>query len=245
MKKLTTYLILLIITTIALAITYFRIIGLSQKDRLIREISIAAKTDIEKLDTNTKTTGQYKIIEKDLKQYFYDMKTNLKTVIETTQDTRYTTILKVENLKYDGPDFEESLKFLDDAYKRMQTCSTYIKNNLSESDFQKRVDALNLSQPYKDLYMQLVREYILSEEENTSKGQIEVGITSFNKIIIYQKKVLEYLRENKAGWGINEDSLIFFDTDVMIGYSTLVNSYKYTSENTVVVPKVEGTTLQE
>ena len=240
MKKLTIILSILIIITIALGITYFSIIGFNQKDRLTREIKVASQTDIENLNTNTKTKGQYKIIEKDLKQYFYDMKYNLKTVIETTQDSRYTTILKIENLKYDGPDFEESLKFLDDAYERMKTCSLYIKNNLTEADFQKRMEGLNLDKEYQDLYMQLVKEYILNEDENMSKSQIETSILSFNKIIVYQKKVLEYLKLNKAGWGINEDTLVFYDTSVMLGYTTLVNSYKYTSENTVIIPKTEA-----
>ena len=66
MKKLTIVLSILIIITIALGITYFSIIGFNQKDRLIREIKVASQTDVENLNTNTKTKGQYKIIEKDI-----------------------------------------------------------------------------------------------------------------------------------------------------------------------------------
>lgn len=241
MKKLTICLIILIIITLGLGIAYFSIIGFNQKDRLTREISIAAQTDIKNLNTNTKTTGQYKIIEKDLKQYFYDMKNNMNTVIETTQDSRYSQILKVENLKLDGPDFEESFKFLDEAYKKMESCSQYIKNNFSESDFQKRVEGLNLDQEYKDLYMELVREYIINDE-GMSKSKIEVGITSFKEIIDYQKKVLDYLKNNKEGWGTNEDSLVFYDTKVMVGYSSIINSYKKENETDLVIPKIQKVT---
>lgn len=241
-KKLIICLIFLIILTIILAIAYFSIIGFDQKERLEREISLISKMDVTKeISNETKTTGQYKIIEKDLKEYFKEMKNNLNTVLEITQDSRYSTILKVENLKYDGPDFEESFNFLNEAYTKIDECSNYIKNNLTYDDFKIRAESLNLEQEYYDLYMELVNEYILTTEENTKKTQIETSIENFKEIIDYQKSVLAYLQSNTDGWGIDDDSLIFFDTKVMVGYSTIVNSYKY-DKNYVTVPEAEEAT---
>ena len=119
MKKIVKWIILMIIVLIVIGIGILLVKDLKQEDTLREEIlafdnlTREENIDLEKIDEKIrkiKTTGDYGVVEKAVKEYWSDI---INTSIDLTNilnDEKIEKVLTAENYKEDGPDFIETKK---------------------------------------------------------------------------------------------------------------------------------------
>lgn len=127
MKKIVKWIILIIIVLIVIGIGILLVKDLKQEDTLREEIlafdnlTREEKIDLEKIDEKIrkiKTTGDYGVVEKAVKEYWGDI---INTSIDLTNilnDEKIEKVLTAENYKEDGPDFIETKKYLQEITRK-------------------------------------------------------------------------------------------------------------------------------
>lgn len=127
MKKIVKWIILMIIVLIVIGIGILLVKDLKQEDTLREEIlafdnlTREENIDLEKIDEKIrkiKTTGDYGVVEKAVKEYWGDI---INTSIDLTNilnDEKIEKILTAENYKEDGPDFIETKKYLQEITRK-------------------------------------------------------------------------------------------------------------------------------
>lgn len=127
MKKIVKWIILMIIVLIVIGIGILLVKDLKQEDTLREEIlafdnlTREENIDLEKIDEKIrkiKTTGDYGVVEKAVKEYWGDI---INTSIDLTNilnDEKIEKVLTAENYKEDGPDFIETKKYLQEITRK-------------------------------------------------------------------------------------------------------------------------------
>ena len=127
MKRIVKWIILMIIVLIVIGIGILLVKDLKQEDTLREEIlafdnlTREENIDLEKIDEKIrkiKTTGDYGVVEKAVKEYWGDI---INTSIDLTNilnDEKIEKVLTAENYKEDGPDFIETKKYLQEIIRK-------------------------------------------------------------------------------------------------------------------------------
>ncbi len=127
MKRIVKWIILMIIVLIVIGIGILLVKDLKQEDTLREEIlafdnlTREENIDLEKIDEKIrkiKTTGDYGVVEKAVKEYWGDI---INTSIDLTNilnDEKIEKVLTAENYKEDGPDFIETKKYLQEITRK-------------------------------------------------------------------------------------------------------------------------------
>ena len=86
---------------------------------LKKEAKVLSKLDITKdrYNTRIKSSGDYAVVEKAMKSYLDDSAVLMQDILGIINDEKLTKILSFDNYSKDGPEFTESLKYLEDTKK--------------------------------------------------------------------------------------------------------------------------------
>jgi len=195
---------------------------------LKKEINEINKLDItkDKFNRRIKTSGDYALVEKTIKNYLTDYSNGVQEVKNTMNDSRLTKILSFDNYTSDGFEFVESFKYL----------------NSTKEEFNKEVDSLieksdkkyikkYIDKKIKDKYYNdLCSELMITDERINSLGETKNTLESIkskvNKIIDTSTEVLNLLKNNKDDCVLEDGQIKFKSKPVFDKYNELVNKIK-------------------
>jgi len=195
---------------------------------LKKEINEINKLDItkDKFNRRIKTSGDYALVEKTIKNYLTDYSNGVQEVKNTMNDSRLTKILSFDNYTSDGFEFVESFKYL----------------NSTKEEFNKEVDSLikksdkkyikkYIDNKIKDKYYNdLCSELMITDERINSLGETKNTLESIkskvNKIIDTSTEVLNLLKNNKDDCVLEDGQIKFKSKPVFDKYNELVNKIK-------------------
>ena len=108
---------LFILLDMFLLIGYLVIRDATMLNDLKKEVRSLSKLDITKdrYNKSIKTSGDYAVVEKSIKTYLDDYAVLLQDVLSVVKDPKLVKILSYDNYSKDGPEFTESLKYLEDT----------------------------------------------------------------------------------------------------------------------------------
>lgn len=174
------------------------------------------------IDMTIRTKGGYAVIEKTFKEKINETLQLTKNAEELYSEQDIIEILSIENIKKDGPEFNQTKARLQDMKKRgdeyidkfIELCD---KNNLMTA-----IDDKNISEYYKQLYKNLVfdenTETKLSEEVE-QLGKIKANL---QQIFDYLNGIITFLSENKDSWEIQNDKIMFKNQEKLNKYNQIV-----------------------
>ena len=119
---------ILILLDAFLLVGYLVIRDKTNLNDLKKEINEVNKLDVTKDSYNRriKTSGDYALVEKTIKNYLNDYSKGVQEVKSTMKDSKLTKILSYDNYTSDGFEFVESFKYL----------------NTEKEEFNKEIDLL-------------------------------------------------------------------------------------------------------
>ena len=215
-KVILTILLVLVIFLVAIGIIYGgRIIN---KAKLDRELENLVSKDITSLDLSNSisvTSGEFAVVEQTVKEYFKEYSDLRKQFMEKVNDSQLQSILTPENYEQDGPEFTESINYINTAKDEFNSLADDLLNLLSKENIEARIQDKDIGDYYKDLY----KGYFIDNNDLSTTFQETYqdtvdDRTLMNNLYDNEIKILNFLTENKAHWEVLDNKLTFDDQEL-------------------------------
>lgn len=195
---------------------------------LNKEINEINKLDItkDKYNRRIKTSGEYALVEKTIKNYLNDYSEGVQEVKSTMNDSKLTKVLSFDNYSTDGFEFVESFKYLNTTKEYFNKEIDSLIKKSDKKYMEKYIDK-KISDKY---FNNLCNELMVTEErvksfEETKKTLEEIK-TKVNKIIDTSTEILNLLKDNKDDCVLEDGQIKFKSKPVFDKYNELVNKIK-------------------
>ena len=222
-KKIIISAIIVVFVLVAGATIWTVITDSKQEEILREEITNLSKKDIKKdrYNNTIKTHGDYAIVEDTIKKYLDDYAVNLQGLLKIMNDQKLSNILSVSNLKEDGPDFVKTKEYLTKTKTEFNEKLTKLTKMTSENEIMAQIKNKNLDKFYINLYEELMLRGVAGSDFKTSREDLKSASDTINKILDTEEKIIDLLISNKGKWSIENDKLVFQNTDTLNKYNEL------------------------
>ncbi len=227
MKKKVLIIIVILAIIILGLIAYFVVSDFMQEDKLkaelneLSQLSNAENIDIDKINQKLDTIvtkDDYAIVERAFKDYLSDSFENSLEIASILNDERITESLTPENYKNDGPEFTSTKEYLTKTIEQLEYCKNKYNEFFTDEKAMSYINDKNLDEYYVNLY----KEEIVGDLSNTDKT-VENSIDEVISMLDKSEKIIDFLIENKDSWEIENDNIIFDDTDLSREYDDLIS----------------------
>ena len=125
------------------------------------------------------------------------------------------SILTTENYEQDGPEFTESINYINTAKGEFNNIADELLNLLSTENIEARIQDKDIGDYYKDLY----KGYFIDNNDLSTTFQETYQDTVDDKTLmnnLYDNeiKILNFLTENKEHWEVLDNKLTFDDQEL-------------------------------
>ena len=181
------------------------------------------ETIYTKLDDVVSNDG-YAIVEIVAKDYLSDVFDKILELEDIINDERMNNVLTVTNYKEDGPNFTDTINYLDETKQKVLNLKASMLGDLEVNTIMLYIINEDLEESYIDLYGTL--EFAKESNINKNKENIESAVDSFVSQIEGMENVIDFLIENKNEWEINDDMIVFDDTSLSNEYNDMISSIR-------------------
>lgn len=181
------------------------------------------ETIYTKLDDVVSNDG-YAIVEIVAKDYLSDVFDKILELEDIINDERMNNVLTVTNYKEDGPNFTDTINYLDETKQKVLNLKASMLGDLEVNTIMSYIINEDLEESYIDLYGTL--EFAKESNINKNKENIESAVDSFVSQIEGMENVIDFLIENKNEWEINDDMIVFDDTSLSNEYNDMISSIR-------------------
>lgn len=188
-------------------------------NELKREVIALSKLDITKdrYNRKIKSHGDYATVEKAIKDYMDEYAVDIQYLSKMMNDERLSTILSYSNYEKDGPEFKESLDYLEKSKKEYNEKIDKLIANLDEENIDNYIYTRINDEYYVSLYHELIFETPMIDNLKNTKTLLEESREKMNLIYDTCIDTLNYLCLYNDKWKL-EDGEIKFQTEDMYNY---------------------------
>lgn len=188
-------------------------------NELKREVIELSKLDITKdrYNRKIKSHGDYATVEKAIKEYMDGYAVDIQYLSKMMNDERLSTILSYSNYEKDGPEFKESLDYLEKSKKEYNEKIDKLIANLDEENIDNYIYTRINDEYYVSLYHELIFETPMIDNLKNTKTLLEESREKMNLIYDTCIDTLNYLCLYNDKWKL-EDGEIKFQTEDMYNY---------------------------
>lgn len=218
MKKRIIILVAVIVIVVAGVIGYIATSQMRQESILRKEAQKLSEMDITKdnVDMEIKTTGDYAIVEKTMKDYIYKYSETLKELGKILEDDKLQKVLTSDNYKEDGPDFVETRQYISDTRTNFNDKINTIIDMTKEENMLAAIEGKNLDEVYINLYKELMLGKEMTDELKEAENSLEESKTTINKLLDVQENIIDMLIKNKGRWEVNAEGEVQFESQKLV-----------------------------
>ncbi len=192
---------IIIIAVIIIAVSLFLAFrDISERNKLTVQINALSE---ENTNTDVTLKGVYGIIEKMVKEDYKLYIDSTNTLRDNYNEIAQLKALNIENYKNDGPDFTNSLEKLNSIKAENEENMQKLLDLVDEAKIEEKTDGNGLKGRHKKLYKEILEQLELSNCVNEVKETDTKFATYLNSLI----DVLNYMKDNKSEWFIENDTL--------------------------------------
>ena len=200
-KQKTIIAILVVVAIIVIGVVLFLVYrDISAKNKLTEEINSLSETNI---NMEIKTSGQYGIVEKLVKEDFKSYYDSINTLRENYDEVANIKALNIENYKNDGPEFNTTLETLNTIKTEDQNLIATLNDLIDEAKIEEKAANNGLKGKYVQEYKDILEQIKLADGVNKIKETDAKFDGYLNSLIV----VLTYMKDNKDVWFIENDTL--------------------------------------
>lgn len=200
-KQKTIIAILVVVAIIVIGVVLFLVYrDISAKNKLTEEINSLSETNI---NMEIKTSGQYGIVEKLVKEDFKTYYDSINTLRENYDEVANIKALNIENYKNDGPEFNTTLETLNTIKTEDQNLIATLNDLIDETKIEEKASNNGLKGKYVQEYKDILAQIKLADGVNKIKETDAKFDGYLNSLI----DVLTYMKDNKDVWFIENDTL--------------------------------------
>ena len=200
-KQKTIIAILVVVAIIVIGVVLFLVYrDISAKNKLTEEINSLSETNI---NMEIKTSGQYGIVEKLVKEDFKSYYDSINTLRENYDEVANIKALNIENYKNDGPEFNTTLETLNTIKTEDQNLIATLNDLIDETKIDEKASNNGLKGKYVQEYKDILTQIKLAD----GVSKIKETDAKFDGYLNSLIDVLTYMKDNKDVWFIENDTL--------------------------------------
>ena len=202
--------------------------GFSKKQTklLTDETNKILQADIttENIDLDIKTSKNYAVVEKAIKEYVSELKNIYVEMEELNSGINPNNIFTAQNMQ--DNDLKEIEDIISEYKEKSQSCISELEKMLTEEKISENITKNNFSSR-KNYYTELYNTVMLSDVMKKQYNSLEEKVKD-EKSELYDKinkidKIKEFLEKNKDAWTIKDDKIQFTNLNRMTEYYNLLN----------------------
>ena len=233
MKKTVIWIVIAILLVIIVGIGILVFKDFKQEDILRQEmlefenLTRAENIDLDQIDQRIrelKTTGDYGVLEKAMKEYLSDVVNVSVNISNILNDEKIVNALTPENYTEDGPDFVETKQFLEQSKNNLEKYKNEILELLTNEKAMSYIENKNLDEYYIDLYKEIALSEDTALDENNK--EIEESLNEATQVLDIETQVINFLSENKGKWEIQGENIVFSDESLSDQYNEYISQLK-------------------
>lgn len=227
-KKKALLLFLFIIFDMFLLIGFLVIRDATNLNLLKKEISSLYLLDptVDNYNTKLRTTGDYRVVEKSIKEYLNEYSTCMKNILDVVQDKKIENILSYSNYEKDGKKFKKSLKYIKNQKDKFNENYDKLNKLLDTDNIKNNILDVELDPYYVSLYEKLILSDEMIKEFEESKDILDKSYNSFSNVLNTSEDVLNFLVLYSDSWELEDGEIKFANNDLYTNYVNLVNKVK-------------------
>ena len=227
-KKRVVLILVIIIIDVILVASYLVFKDATALNKFNHEMEEIKKLDIssDNYDREIKSTGNYAVVEKAIKDYLNDYSSNIEDTLSVINDTKLMGILSYDNYTKDGPDFKDSISYLNSEHEKFNKDIDKLISMLEEENIKEYIRTKTKNDYYISLYEDFMLDDIMLDQFNKNKDLLENSKIKVNNVLETSLEVLNFLVTYKDSW-VTEDGEIKFQTEDLYNYyNTLISKLK-------------------
>ena len=158
-KKIIVAILLLVVIIIGVVIAVVINKEKGQNDLLTAEINALSP---ENTNTDVKTTGQYAIVEKLIKEDYKLYIESTNTLRANYEKLAQVKVINLDNFEKDGPEFAESLKLLNGIKEENAALIAKLEEIVDDTKIQEKISDI----PRESWNEEKIRDYLVNFAEN-------------------------------------------------------------------------------
>ena len=192
---------------------------------LKNEVEELSKLDITKdrYNRKIKSTGDYAKVESAIKDYLDDYAVKIQHLSKMMNDNKLSTILSYDNYVADGPNFNNSLDYLEKSKKEYNEIINQLLVNLDDENINNYIYTKIKDPYYVSLYQELIFKTEMIDTLDNTRVLLEESKTKMNNIYDTCIETLNYLKLYQNKWKLEDGEIKFQDDDMLNYYSSLVS----------------------
>lgn len=231
MKKKVIIIVAVVIAVLAIIIggfAYFMASDLKQEEKLATEMTeLNELLNKEEFDKNLikerldriVTKGDYALVEKACKQYLSDVFNVSQKIADTLSNDSISKLLSIENYKTDGPEFNDTKKYIAETKQTLAELKDNYYELLTEEKVMSYINDKGLDSYYTDLYN---KEVIGDLENERNDKTVDEAMNGIITLLDSVEKIIDFLIENKNAWQVDGESLAFTSDSALNKYNELL-----------------------
>ena len=230
MKKTVIWIVIAILLVIIVGIGILVVKDFKQEDILRQEmlefenLTRAENIDLDQIDQRIrelKTTGDYGVLEKAMKEYLSDVVNVSVNISNILNDEKIVNALTPENYTEDGPDFVETKQFLEQSKNNLEQYKNEVLELLTNEKAMSYIENKNLDEYYIDLYKEIALSEDTALDENNK--EIEESLNEATQVLDIETQVINFLSENKGKWEIQGENIVFSNESLSNQYNEYIS----------------------
>lgn len=230
MKKTVIWIVIAILLVIIVGIGILVFKDFKQEDILRQEmlefenLTRAENIDLDQIDQRIrelKTTGDYGVLEKAMKEYLSDVVNVSVNISNILNDEKIVNALTPENYTEDGPDFVETKQFLEQSKNNLEQYKNEVLELLTNEKAMSYIENKNLDEYYIDLYKEIALSEDTALDENNK--EIEESLNEATQVLDIETQVINFLSENKGKWEIQGENIVFSNESLSNQYNEYIS----------------------
>ena len=205
----------------------FVVINNSVMDATLRkEIMSLKKLDVSKdrYNKSLKTIGKYRVVEDTIKSYLDEFSSLVQDINGMINDEKLKKILSYDNYSSDGPEFKNSLSYIEESKKTFNEKIDKLILLINQDNVASEIKKKTKNKETIKLYNELMNEVFISNEMFNNSTYYNELKTSINNTYDVSSSVLNYLISIKDLWVLEEGEIRFQTRDLYDQYMLLISS---------------------
>ena len=192
---------------------------------LSKEVSILSSLNIttDRYNRKIQTNGGYAVVERAMKEYLDQYALDIQDLSTFISNTQLTKILSYDNYLEDGPEFTNSLAYLDE----IQSDYNHRVDQLIDNSSRKSIRSSILNKTNDDYYVSLYEKYMFSDDlmhsVRESKKILKNSQIDINHIMDVSREVLNFLNTYNGSWELKDGQILFKTQDLCNYYDSLIH----------------------
>ncbi|MBR3049057.1 MAG: hypothetical protein IKG58_00655 [Bacilli bacterium] len=180
----------------------------------------------DRFNTRIKSTKDYAIVEKRIKDYLDDCSITYSSIINILNSKKLNKMLSVDNYKKDGPNFKNSLKYIEKLENKYDKLNKKFSESNKEDNILDNIEKEKLDDYYISIYKDNMIDGKLKKNLDKSINNSKTSRQKVKNKISNIKEVITILKNNKDKWNIKKNKISFDDYKLYEKYNELVKKIK-------------------